>query len=391
MKNISSNITKYTLLLITNKRVFVAIMGVYYLSIGGVGETEIGYVLLASNVAGFLFEIPSGYLSDRIGHKKTLVISRVLMMISSLLFLVASNLFVLISASVFFSLGIAFNSGTMSAFLHETLKSLKREGEYAEIAGKAKSIGFAVPLLISVFVPFLVDINMKVPFIIGLIVDIVGFIVAILLVNPDNATEKTEEIGPQNFKEILLEGKNLGFNKLALLSGSIFGVAMATGVFRSAYQDNLSVPIIYYGIFVGIGRILASFLLAKSGYIKQHLNLKQFYLLQISFYFILFIALWVCHQAWMVIFIFLIHNGVKWGFSQVSNSYLMDFIKNSKNKATLLSIRAQVGQIVAGVGGFILGYLIDVFDYQYGFGIAGVIFLIVTLSIYVHVFRKNHL
>jgi len=68
-KLLQGNIWKYTLLLIANKRIFVAILGAYYLTIPDVNAAGIGIILLAGSLAGFVFEIPSGYVSDKIGHK----------------------------------------------------------------------------------------------------------------------------------------------------------------------------------------------------------------------------------------------------------------------------------------------------------------------------------
>ena len=124
-KALQDNIWKYALLLITNKRVFVAILGAYYLTLPDVTPKTIGTILLAGSLSGFIFEIPSGYASDKIGHKYALVISRVLMMLSTTFFLVANNVTFLILGSVFLSMSVAFHSGTDSAFIHETLRGLK--------------------------------------------------------------------------------------------------------------------------------------------------------------------------------------------------------------------------------------------------------------------------
>ena len=126
-QKLHSNIWKYTLFLIANKRIFVAILGAYYLTIPDVTPESIGIILLVASLAGFIFEIPSGYVSDKIGHKTALVLSRLFMLASTLFFLFASNLGFLILGGVLMSMANAFHSGTGSAFMHETLQGLKRE------------------------------------------------------------------------------------------------------------------------------------------------------------------------------------------------------------------------------------------------------------------------
>lgn len=181
---LESNIWKYTVLLVANKRIYAAILTAYYLTIPDVTAQTIGVILLIGNLAGFVFEIPSGYVSDKLGHKQAIVISRLLFVASTLFFLFADSTNYLILGSVFLSLGLAFLSGTGSAFMHETLSALNRENDYTKVMGKASSIGFAVPIIFTVIVPFLVSINYQAPFALALVIDLVGLMVALALTTP---------------------------------------------------------------------------------------------------------------------------------------------------------------------------------------------------------------
>jgi len=389
MKSVASNIWKYTIFLITNKRVFIAIIGTYYLSIQGVDIKSIGYILLAGNISGFLFEIPSGYLSDIVGHRKTLILSRISMLLSSIFFLFASGIGFLIIGAIFMALGFSFTSGTASVFFSESLDALGRRNEFAQLSGKIKAISFAVPLLLSVSVPFLVNINMRFPFVIAVIVDFIGLIISISFIDPSISKQSVKEINTQNFIEIIKEGERWGFNKLALFSGFLHGVLMAVGVYRSAYQEWLLLPVIYFGLFFGAGRLLASYMLSKSGKLKRFLNIKQFFILQILVFSLSFLGLGLVRNPWIIAIIFLFQNGFKWGFSQLTTSFLLDSIQESRYKATLLSMKAQIGIITTGITGFILGTLIHYIGYTNGFLYLGIIFLIGTLGLYLNAFKKQ--
>ncbi|MCA9359461.1 hypothetical protein KC850_00285, partial [Candidatus Kaiserbacteria bacterium] len=74
-KRLRSNIWKYTVMGVVNKRIFAAIISVYYLTIPDVTVQTVGLILLVGNVVSFFLEIPSGYISDKLGHKQTLVMS----------------------------------------------------------------------------------------------------------------------------------------------------------------------------------------------------------------------------------------------------------------------------------------------------------------------------
>lgn len=387
-KNLQNNIWKYALLLIANKRIFVAVLGAYYLTIPDVTPKIIGTILLAGSLSGFLFEIPSGYMSDKIGHKLTLVISRVLMLVSTIFFLVANNITFLMLGAIFLSASAAFQSGTGSAFMHETLQGLKREHDYARVMGKISSIGFAVPIIFMVLVPFLVSVSYKTPFLIALVIDVIGLLAAISLVIPPVPQEHIEEIGATNFRQVLQEGYRLNFFSIALFSGIISGTLFSIGGFRAPYQAFLEIPVIWYGVFFGIGRAFASLMLAYSGKIKKYITLPSFYGFQLIIYTLLILVLGIISSWWVVITAFIIINAFQWGLSKIDEGYQLDIIKSSKFKATLLSTGSQIDQAVSAVSSFGVGFIIERVSYQYGFLYSGIIFLVILFPLYLYIVRK---
>jgi len=387
-KKLQSNIWKYAVLLVANKRIFVAILGAYYLTIPGVTPKIIGTILLMGNLSGFLFEIPSGYVSDKIGHKQALIISRIAMLISTTFFLFANNIILLILGSIFLSAGFAFMSGTGSAFMHETLRGLKRENEYTKIMGKLASIGFAIPILLMVTVPFLVGISYKAPFAIALVIDVVGFLMAISLVVPDVSQEHVEEVGTTNFKQVLQEGYRLNFFSLALFSGIISGILFAVGGFRAPYQSFLEIPVIWYGVFFGMGRALASLMLAYSGKIRKIFTIPSFYGTQLVIFTFFIFVLGLISTWWIVVLAFLIINAFSWGLSKIDEGYQLEVIKSSKFKATLLSAGSQIEQVFAAIAGFGGGFVIEKVSYQHGFLYLGIIFFVTLLPIYLYIVSR---
>jgi MFS family permease len=387
-KNLQNNIWKYALLLIANKRIFVAVLGAYYLTIPDVTPKIIGTILLAGSLSGFLFEIPSGYMSDKIGHKLTLVISRILMLMSTVFFLVANNITFLILGAIFLSASAAFQSGTGSAFMHETLQGLKREHDYARVMGKISSIGFAVPIIFMVLVPFLVSVSYKTPFLIALVIDVIGLLAAISLVVPPVPQEHIEEIGSTNFKQVLQEGYRLNFFSIALFSGIISGTLFSVGGFRAPYQAFLEIPVIWYGVFFGIGRAFASLMLAYSGKIKKYITLPSFYGFQLIIYTLLILVLGIISSWWVVVTAFIVINAFQWGLSKIDEGYQLDIIKSSKFKATLLSTGSQIDQAVSAVSSFGVGFIIERVSYQYGFLYSGIIFLVILFPLYLYIARR---
>lgn len=387
-KSLQNNIWKYAVLLITNKRIFIAILGAYYLTIPDVTPKILGIILLAGSFSGFLFEIPSGYVSDKIGHKNGLIISRVLMLLSTGFFLFADNITFLVLGTILMSASFAFQSGTGSAFMHETLRGLKREHDYASVMGKVTSIGFAVPIILTVLVPFLVSVSYKTPFIIALVIDFIGLLIAVSLAIPAVSADQIEEIGTKNIKQVMQEGYHLNFFSIALFSGIISGTLFSVGGFRAPYQLFLEIPVIWYGVLFGIGRVFASLMLAHSGTIKKHMTLPSFFKFQLIIYTPLLLVLGIVSTWWIVALTFIVINAFQWGLSKIDEGYQLDIIRSSNFKATLLSANSQIAHLAAAVSGVGVGFAIERVSYQYGFLYLGIIFLATLLPLYIYIVRR---
>ncbi len=390
MLSLSSNIWKYAIMLIANKRVFIAILGAYYLTVPGVGPEAIGIILLWSSLSGFVFEIPSGYMADKLGHKFTLILARVLMIASTMFFLFSDSLFFLICGGVFLSLSIAFSSGTGTAFMHETFRGLGREKDYTRVMGKVSAIGFAVPIVFMVLTPFLVGISYKAPFLVALAIDVIGLIAALSLVVPPVIPEHVDEIANTKFIDVFREGYRLGYFPYAIFFGLTTGVLFAVGGFRAAYQSFLELPVIYFGIFFGVGRALASWMLVYSDKLKELLSVRLFYGLELGVYTLLFLSLSLFQSPGIIVTIFIIMNALQWGLSQVNTGHMLDIISKSKFKATLLSMRSQADEVVSAVVGYGLGLAIGLFSYRTGFFFLACTYLLLGLPLYLYIVRKEN-
>ena len=89
----------------------------------------------------FIVEVPSGYFSDRFGRRNTLLLATAALILSYACFLVGGAFAWFAAGQFFLATGIAMQSGTDTAFHYDSLKSLQREGEYAEREAHAEQWG----------------------------------------------------------------------------------------------------------------------------------------------------------------------------------------------------------------------------------------------------------
>jgi MFS family permease len=288
------------------------------------------------------------------------------------------------------SIGYSFFSGTGSAFMHETLRGLNKEKDFAKIMGKIRSIGYLIPIVLIILAPFLVSVNIKLPFAIALILDIIGLLTVYSFVTPKIKQSNIEEIGATNFKKVLHLAHNIGFLKYALFMGIMSGFLFSLNGYRAAYQSFLQIPIIYYGLFFGLGFALASLISAYSGKIKKGLTLNNFFKLQITIFAVLFFILGITSLQWVIIIIFILFIGLLHGLVPINGSYIMmGMLKNVKFKATLSSIPPQIQKITTAIVALGLGMIIERFSYATGFFIQGIIFCIILIPMYLFIFKNK--
>lgn len=84
-------------------------------------------------------ELPTAFMSDTLGRKKTLSIGAVMSVIGLVLYALGMNFWVLFAGALFEGLSRALFSGTAKALLFETLKEQDRTDEFDTIFGKTNT------------------------------------------------------------------------------------------------------------------------------------------------------------------------------------------------------------------------------------------------------------
>jgi predicted MFS family arabinose efflux permease len=119
---------------------------VFFLYLSGAGGAEVSvadaFVLEAIYYATVVvLEVPSGYLSDRLGRRPTLVLASACWVAACLVFASTSTFAAFALAQGLLAAGMALNSGTDGSLLYDTLSALGRTDEFAVREGRAQALG----------------------------------------------------------------------------------------------------------------------------------------------------------------------------------------------------------------------------------------------------------
>lgn len=112
-----------------------------------------------------VFEVPSGYLSDRVGRRLTLILSAFAGLAAALMQWVGGDFWVFALAQIALGAHIAFSSGTDSAFLYEALAEDGREDEIEAEELKAWRFNFAALALSAVIGGAMALLDLRLPFV----------------------------------------------------------------------------------------------------------------------------------------------------------------------------------------------------------------------------------
>lgn len=89
-----------------------------------------------------VLEVPSGYFSDRVGRRVTLLLSTIAGIAAYLVFATTASFSAYAGAQLLLAVAMAFNSGTDSSLLYDSLASLGRGTEIGEHEARAQAFGF---------------------------------------------------------------------------------------------------------------------------------------------------------------------------------------------------------------------------------------------------------
>lgn len=324
-----------------------------------------------------LLEIPSGYAADVLGRKNAMIIGTFLGLVGIVIYAFNYGFWGFLPAAIFMGIGQSFVSGSDTALMYDSLVEMNRKSDFIKFEGRTISMGNFAEAIAFVIGGVLAETTLRTPFYYQIGIATVGFITALLLVEPNaNRLENGKTKPWKNIKNIirfaLKENKTLRY--FILYSAIIGATTLTMAWFVQPYYKILNIDIIYFGI---IGAILNIAVAIPSFY--AHLieeKIKTKYLLIFILFSLCACYLLVSHfvALWSLVFllIFYIIRGV-------ATPVLRDYMNRhtpSNMRATVMSIRSFIIRLVfASISPF-LGYIADVYTLPQALLFSSVLFFI---------------
>ena len=149
----------------------------------------------------FLLEVPSGYFSDRVGRRTTLLLAAGSFALAAVCFLVGGHFGWFAAGQFFLAGGFAMQSGTDTALLYDSLKGLGREAEYASREASAEQWGL-IMLAVATFVGGALGmIDLRLAYLYSLISAIAMLLLVWRFTEPQHADEASSV--PEGFLAVI--------------------------------------------------------------------------------------------------------------------------------------------------------------------------------------------
>lgn len=129
----------------------IPIIGLLFLD-KGISLSEISLFFLSLSAAILIFEIPSGMVADKIGHRFILILSRAFKLLGFVILFFAQDVWVFVLAALVWGIASAFDSGAVQAYTYELAKQNGLEKKFEKIYGRnftAATLGLLLAVIIS--------------------------------------------------------------------------------------------------------------------------------------------------------------------------------------------------------------------------------------------------
>jgi MFS family permease len=370
---------------------FFPILSIYYLTLNNTEANQVWLYMWIWYLAWFIFEIPSGYLSDILWHKKAIILSKISFLLSVSCYIWASfveyPLFIFILAMVFQMLWKSMTSWSDKALLYDSLKNINREEEFTKVQAKITAVASLISTFIILWIPFLTKISIITPFYVIVLQYLIWFVASLLLVDTKNH-KNIDKNNKKKIKDIIKENKWFWLFPYLLFGYMYSSFSFAESAFRPLYMENLWMPIIFIWSAMWLSRAVWYLFHSIAFKLENNFKLKHIYLGQLIFWVIYYILIASLNNPYIIALLMWIWLGFIRIMWDLPAHFIIKHIKDDNYKATMLSIWSQIGLLFRWILALILGYIMNI-SYKLWFLSFGIIMWISMTIIYFFVIRTD--
>lgn len=176
-------------------------------------------------------EFPSGYLADRLGYRRTLVMASGLIAVGWVVYSAAHGLAAVIAAEALLGVGFSLISGTDRALLYESLVADGRREEYARWLGRMRFWGLVAEGASALVAGLLFSLWPRLPFVLEVPVWVAALLVALAFKEPPRNTTPVS----RHWAHATGVVRHLLVDNVRLRTLALFGIALGLATYTPVW------------------------------------------------------------------------------------------------------------------------------------------------------------
>ncbi|MCL2037878.1 MFS transporter [Candidatus Saccharibacteria bacterium] len=380
-RRLERNIIKFAWFKIFSKQVYLPLIAVYLVQVGHVSLAEIALIAIVGSITEIALQTPTGYFADKYGNRRAILVGAVIAMTIPWMYMLMPNIWGGVLGAMAFATGFAFYSGSLEAFLHDTLKELGRERSYTKIVGRSQTMGLVGNAILVTLVPLTYSIDPRLPFLLGFLSLGMLLILALNFEYP-KVEKKITVRGPIRAVKSIVSWRNL---PIFVFAGFVSGAG------GGDYSNLVLTDIGLTAAFLGVVQAVSSLFGAVLGWyihIFDRVAAKWFYLTDLLISVCAVIVLGLTQD----VLVASLAVAMAFGWWRVRHIlYQAKLLKEMEHiyKATLLSTLSTFSKLGNVTLVLILGMFVTGWGLQNGFVRFGLATLIVGLGLWVLAARSS--
>lgn len=332
-----------------------------------------------------VFEVPFGYIGDKIGYKKTIILSNTILFISKIVFYKSHSFQLFFLESILFGISAAATSGCDIALLYESKGNESGEkifGRYSAVG----SIGFLLSSLISTY---FISKSFDLTAFATIIPHGICVIATLFLKDVKNniSSEKSNKSFLHEIKVCFSKKGIIALFIFVLLISLISQIVHSTTVFLNQVQySNSGIDIKFYGLISAIIQIVG-ILAAQTYRFTNKFGQKNVLISLLAFINMGLLALIFTNNPLISILCMMIISGSFTMCTPIITTIQNQSIKN--NRATMLSIYSLFGNIVGSLVNILIGRSADS-SLKMAFIVSLFMVMFSTLGILVYLYKYKY-
>ncbi len=332
--------------------VFYGPIATLYRESRGISLSEIFIIESISWILTMLLEVPWGWIADKFGYKRTLVISNFIFFISKIIFFKSYTFSMFLLERVLLSISISGLSGCDTALLYTSLGQNENSEKIFGLYSSFSTIGFLAACIASYSI---IDISMDIAAFLTIIPYGIATIATLFISDTSKSSNKSNSI----LYNLKVTFKNKQIIYIVISFALISVVVQSVTVFLNQVQYIKSgIDVKYFGILLAINQIIK--LSASRSYklSQKYGKLESIKIIYIAIGLSCIVLALISNNILSIMLILIISLGIS-----LASPMVVDIENKSitiEDRATILSIYSMISSVISACVSPLIGICADI-------------------------------